>query len=148
MTSRLGRHVAKLACAALLATGLGVVIPASPASAASPYCNTYAGRNVRPGVYVYLPYSTASSTSTCVMARGAQGNHVVALQWALVYCYSLDTGGFDGIFGSKTYSALRTAQSREGIGVDGVYGPQTRSALLWPTYQVHGEFPYRPCTNI
>lgn len=103
------------------------------------YCNNTStfGRSIG---YIRLPSIGSGGTTHCVMAQGAQSSGVTALQVALVNCYGLSTGGVDGIFGPSTYSALRTAQSIEGITVDGVYGPQTRNALWWPVWNWNGSF--------
>lgn len=38
-------------------------------------------------------------------------------------------GSVDGIYGSKTYSAVTKFQRKNGLNVDGIIGPNTRSAL-------------------
>ncbi len=81
--------------------------------------------------------TTASSTS-CVMGRGAQSSAVRWLQQSLNVCYESQLRdrriyplGTDGIFGAKTETGLRAAQSAAGTTVDGVYGPRTRDAIRW-----------------
>lgn len=64
-----------------------------------------------------------------VVKKGAQGNITKCLQGALI-CRSYDTGGFDGIFGSKTESAVRAFQKAAKISIDGQAGPATFGALL------------------
>jgi hypothetical protein len=81
--------------------------------------------------------STEASTS-CNMGRGAQSPAVKWLQQSLNVCYEFELTqkglyplSADGIFGAKTESGLRTAQSTEGTSADGVYGPHTRDAIRW-----------------
>ena len=45
-----------------------------------------------------------------------------------------DTGGVDGIWGTKSRNATEQAQEDLGIGVDGVWGPQTEAAVLEAVY--------------
>jgi 3D (Asp-Asp-Asp) domain-containing protein len=62
------------------------------------------------------------------LSIGSRGNAVVEVQQALnakgYWC-----GNADGIFGSKTHSAVITFQRDAGLGVDGIVGPQTQKAL-------------------
>lgn len=67
--------------------------------------------------------------ATPVIKRGARGNAVKVLQAALI-CLGYDTGGFDGIFGAKTDSAVRAFQRAHGLTVDGQAGKNTFAALL------------------
>lgn len=67
--------------------------------------------------------------ATRVLKKGASGNGVKILQGALI-CLGYDTGGFDGVFGSKTDSAVRAFQRANGIAVDGQAGRDTFSKLF------------------
>lgn len=69
----------------------------------------------------------------CMMAQGAQGNAVTALQWALSRC-GHQAITIDGIYGSQTSQAVRNVQQRGGVTVDGIWGPETRRVLRWPHY--------------
>lgn len=62
------------------------------------------------------------------LTLGSRGDEVVQLQQGLndkgYYC-----GEADGIFGSKTLSAVKQFQNNRGLTADGIVGPQTRNAL-------------------
>ena len=51
------------------------------------------------------------------LERGAYGDYVRVLQGFLI-CHGYDTGGFDGDFGGRTESAVKTFQSVRGLYVD------------------------------
>ncbi|MED4124042.1 N-acetylmuramoyl-L-alanine amidase [Halalkalibacterium halodurans] len=55
---------------------------------------------------------------------GARGNLTRVLQ-ALLYIKGYDVGPFDGIFGGKTETAVRSFQRANRLTVDGIVGPQT-----------------------
>lgn len=67
--------------------------------------------------------------ATRVVKRGSKGNHVKALQGALI-CLGYSTGGFDGVFGSVTDSAVRSFQRSRGLSVDGQAGKNTFAKLF------------------
>ena len=68
--------------------------------------------------------------AACVNVReGARGDITKVLQLALV-CNGYSNGGFDGIFGSGTRSAVEQFQKAEGLAVDGIAGKNTWSRLL------------------
>ena len=68
--------------------------------------------------------------AACVNVReGARGDITKVLQLALV-CNGHSKGGFDGIFGSGTRSAVEQFQKAEGLAVDGIAGKNTWSRLL------------------
>jgi hypothetical protein len=68
---------------------------------------------------------------TCYSWQGHTGDGVRYLQASLRYCnvYTRPIS-VDGIFGTDTYNALRSAQYRAGISADGVYGRKT-AASIW-----------------
>lgn len=66
---------------------------------------------------------------TKVLKKGSTGNDVKVLQGALI-CLGYDTGGFDGIFGSKTDAATRSYQRSKGLSVDGQAGKATFGSLF------------------
>ena len=58
------------------------------------------------------------------LERGDYGDYVRVLQGFLI-CHGYDTGGFDGDFGARTESAIRTFQQVRGLYVDGIAGRYT-----------------------
>ena len=62
------------------------------------------------------------------LERGAYGDYVRVLQGFLI-CHGYDTGGFDGDFGARTESAVKTFQSVRGLYVDGISGRKTLEEL-------------------
>ena len=76
---------------------------------------------------------TTTGTKTCTtitenMRIGAMGGEVGELQ---LYLSTLGyaPGVADGVFGSRTRSAVIAFQSAQGIGTDGSVGPITRAEL-------------------
>lgn len=66
--------------------------------------------------------------SYSTIKRGSRGDSVRTLQTALNNAgYSLDV---DGIFGDKTYNAVRQYQRANGLSVDGIVGTNTWGALM------------------
>ena len=63
-----------------------------------------------------------AATSTGLLAEGAQGSEVTAVQKALGLSAS-------GAFDAKTEAAVERFQRSKGLAVDGVVGPQTKAAL-------------------
>ena len=63
------------------------------------------------------------------LRKGSTGQQVRVLQW-LLNDAKYDAGTIDGIFGSKTETAVRRYQSDNGLDVDGIVGAKTWSALL------------------
>ncbi len=64
----------------------------------------------------------AGTTTSGLIAQGAQGSEVTALQRALGISTS-------GVFDARTKVAVEQFQRRKGLMVDGVVGPQTKAAL-------------------
>ena len=62
------------------------------------------------------------------LERGGYGDYVRVLQGFLI-CHGYDTGGFDGDFGTRTESAVKTFQSVRGLYVDGIAGKATFEEL-------------------
>lgn len=61
--------------------------------------------------------------------RGDRGAEVKQLQRALIQLGFLPEGEDDGIFGGKTYAAVRAFQAANGLKVDGVVGTKTMVCL-------------------
>lgn len=76
----------------------------------------------------YTPYCLTGAESVIGYGRTTRGNCVKKLQWDL---NKIQSAGLviDGVFGPKTYEALRTFQRNKGLVVDGVCGRNTWSKL-------------------
>ena len=74
------------------------------------------------------PYGKASDTTGNIQ-KGAQGNSVKAIQYALnqLGYGNSGTSKVDGIFGSGTQSAVKAFQRAMGISADGIVGKNTRA---------------------
>ncbi|TJX12978.1 spore cortex-lytic enzyme [Tissierella creatinini] len=62
---------------------------------------------------------------------GNQGDDVKRVQDKLLRWGYYD-GNIDGVYGARTYRAVRRFQERNGLGVDGIVGPSTAIALGLP----------------
>ena len=60
--------------------------------------------------------------------RGSTGSEVIKIQTRLKK-WGYYTGEIDGIYGSRTESAVKAFQRKNGLTVDGVAGPQTLAAI-------------------
>jgi len=67
----------------------------------------------------------ADDSATVGYGRTTSGNWVRAIQLQLHSAGFSSVGAIDGKFGSKTYSALKSYQSKYGLSADGIAGPQT-----------------------
>nr|WP_318509428.1 spore cortex-lytic enzyme [Bacillus sp. T3] len=74
----------------------------------------------------------ASSFSNRIIQRGATGGDVIELQSRLKHV-GFFTGKIDGVFGWRTYWALRNFQYEFGLPIDGVAGPTTKTKLVKAT---------------
>jgi len=63
---------------------------------------------------------------------GSRGQEVKDIQY-LLRKWGYYDGLVDGIYGYKTYQAVRRFQAKNGLKVDGIAGPQTLAALGLPT---------------
>jgi peptidoglycan hydrolase-like protein with peptidoglycan-binding domain len=61
---------------------------------------------------------------------GNKGTQVMVLQWLLNHTTNHTAGKVDGIFGTKTLTAVRQYQQANGLTVDGVVGKNTWKKLL------------------
>lgn len=64
------------------------------------------------------------------LRQGSKGDEVKKLQSALISAgYDVGSTGADGIYGSKTASAVKAYQKANGLSVDGIVGTQTWGSL-------------------
>lgn len=70
----------------------------------------------------------APTVDAAVLKRGSSGSQVRTLQTKLKN-WGYYTGSVDGIFGSKTVSAVKFFQRKNGLSVDGIVGTKTAAAL-------------------
>lgn len=59
-----------------------------------------------------------------LLRQGSRGNYVLIAQDGL-NTLGFDTGGLDGIYGTKTYQSVRNYQQRYGLSADGIVGCNT-----------------------
>lgn len=82
------------------------------------------------GVWAALyPMDHAAAFSPQVIQRGAVGDDVIELQARLQYL-GFYNGKIDGVFGWRTYWALRHFQYEYGLPVDGLAGAKTKQKLV------------------
>jgi len=65
-----------------------------------------------------------ADTSNPTIKKGSTGNPVRRAQKRLTLA-GYDTGGVDGIFGTKTEAAVKHFQKDQGLTDDGIVGPRT-----------------------
>lgn len=63
-----------------------------------------------------------------LIRQGSKGVYVLIAQDGL-NTLGYNTGGLDGVFGTRTYTAVRNFQSKVGLSVDGIVGCNTWRAL-------------------
>ena len=73
-------------------------------------------------------FSTASVTQAAILKVGSTGSEISMLQTKL-QTLNYDVGPIDGIYGSKTKTAVQGFQFDNHLLVDGIVGPQTQEAL-------------------
>lgn len=61
--------------------------------------------------------------------NGSRGIYVCVAQDALT-TLGYNTGGLDGVFGSRTLESVRSYQRQKGLSVDGIIGPNTWRSLM------------------
>lgn len=85
-------------------------------------------------VLFYEPSATQYSEyySPRTLYWGAQGQDVRTVQDKLLRWRYYD-GEVDGIYGARTYRAVRKFQAKNGLNVDGIVGPSTAKALGMPS---------------
>ncbi|GAE90009.1 spore cortex-lytic enzyme [Acetivibrio straminisolvens] len=77
---------------------------------------------------------------------GSTGQEVKNIQYKLAIWKYYD-GKIDGIYGYKTYTAVRKFQAKNGLKVDGIAGPETLAALGLPTGQATKTTSAKPSGN-
>jgi N-acetylmuramoyl-L-alanine amidase len=79
----------------------------------------------RPSIYGYLSYNDSKPV---LSSYGSHGQEVIEIQTRLSR-WGYYSGSIDGVYGYKTYSAVRSFQAKNGLNADGVAGPNTLAAL-------------------
>ena len=69
-----------------------------------------------------------SGTKETILYWGSTGNKVSEVQSKLKQWGYYD-GALDGVYGAKTFEAVKLFQRKNGLKVDGVVGPQTAAAM-------------------
>jgi Putative peptidoglycan binding domain len=112
------------------------LVPAAPASAATPTC--WGHNNIWPAFgnqnwFIDLPAYEDSGSTVCLLSTSsASWSGTTSLQATLIQCYGyLPVGSVDGLYGPKTKAAVIKVQARYGLAQDGVYGPNTARAMSW-----------------
>ncbi|MDE6189077.1 MAG: spore cortex-lytic enzyme [Clostridia bacterium] len=73
-------------------------------------------------------YTAAPAEEVAVLKMGSSGSQVRTLQTKLNR-WGYNCGTVDGIFGTKTYNAVKQFQRNNGLTVDGIVGAKTAAAL-------------------
>ena len=73
-------------------------------------------------------FGRATKAAVRPLQRGAYGGYPSILQ-AFLICRGYDTGGFDGDFGARTESAVKTFQTVKGLSVTGIADKNTFERL-------------------
>jgi N-acetylmuramoyl-L-alanine amidase len=81
------------------------------------------------GLFAGFGQNGAHAFSNQVIQKGASGEDVVELQSRLQYL-GFYTGNIDGVFGWRTYWALRNFQYEFGLDIDGLGGATTKQKLV------------------
>ena len=89
------------------------------------YLNTKYGAKLAVDGYYGALSQAAFSKAKINVVKGSSEKTLVYLVQGMLYAYGYSPAGFDGIFGSGTFAALKKFQSNKGIVVDGEAGPQT-----------------------
>ncbi len=85
----------------------------------------------------FMQVPKVQAFSNQVIQRGAVGEDVIELQSRLAYI-GFFHGKIDGVFGWKTYWALRNFQYEFGLPIDGLAGAATKAKLLKTTKYTKG----------
>ncbi|MBR5942484.1 MAG: spore cortex-lytic enzyme [Clostridia bacterium] len=78
---------------------------------------------------ILLALAVAAAAGVSALSRyGSRGDEVVKIQEKLKR-WGYYTGAVDGIYGQKTYEAVKYFQRKNGLTVDGIAGPKTLAAM-------------------
>ncbi len=81
---------------------------------------------------IVYPLYMQSAVETSTLYWGSTGDDVREVQRRLKNWGYYD-GAVDGVYGPKTFQAVKDFQAKHGISTTGTVGPQTRAALGMPT---------------
>jgi len=91
-------------------------------------------------------YSLYGYSKAALSYYGSTGQEVKNIQYKLAI-WKYYNGKIDGIYGYKTYMAVRKFQAKNGLKVDGIAGPETLAALGLPTGQAAKATSAQPSSN-
>lgn len=78
---------------------------------------------------ILLAFAVAAAVSAAALSRyGSRGDEVVKIQEKLKR-WGYYSGAVDGIYGQKTYEAVKYFQRKNGLTADGIAGPKTLAAM-------------------
>ena len=77
---------------------------------------------------IFISNKLEKNTIETLSKYGSRGNEVKQVQEKLKR-WGYYNGSVDGIYGSKTQTAVRNFQKKNGLTVDGIAGPKTLSAM-------------------
>ena len=81
------------------------------------------------GIIIFIDYNYEKTNSVEALSKyGSRGNEVSQIQEKLKR-WGYYTGNVDGVYGSKTVSAVKQFQKKNGLTVDGIAGQKTLSAM-------------------
>ena len=79
-------------------------------------------------IFIFYNLNFRNNESLALSRYGSRGNEVIQIQTKLKR-WGYYNGSIDGIYGSKTVTAVRLFQSKNGLTVDGIAGPKTLAAM-------------------
>ncbi len=79
-------------------------------------------------IFIFYNTSFRTNEAFALSKYGSTGTEVTQIQTKLKR-WGYYNGSIDGIYGSKTVTAVRLFQSKNGLKVDGIAGPNTLSAM-------------------
>jgi len=83
-------------------------------------------------IFIITLFQTAHQADAASYRRGDSGSAVTKIQQKLSN-WGYYSGSIDGIYGSRTESAVRSFQRKNGLTPDGIAGPATLAALGLPS---------------